>query len=163
MLKRLISFLCTVVFALILLPQNQTINEAIKHIGEPYHYTEAGPHVFDCSGFTFYIFKEVHDIQLQRTAKKQGYDDLYIQVNKIRPGDLLSFNTNHCDSDLSDHMGIAISDTLFIHCSSAAHKVKISSYTEGWYAQKLSWARRVVYKREELQDGECNDQTRFTR
>lgn len=157
MLKRLISFLCTIVFALILLPQNQTINEAIKHVGESYCYTAAGPSIFDCSGFTFYIFKEVHNIQLQRTAQKQGYDDSYIQVNKIRPGDLLSFNTNHGDSDLSDHMGIAISDTLFIHCSSAAHKVKISSYTEGWYAQKLSWARRIVYEREELQNGSHYD------
>lgn len=162
-MKRFLSFLLVACLTLILLPQNQVVNTAVAQLGKPYHYTATGPNSFDCSGFTYYVFLTSNNIKLQRTAQKQGYDDTYIQVKRIRPGDLLSFNTNYKDADLSDHMGIAISDTLFIHCSSAAGQVKISSYKIGWYEDRLSWARRIIYKREESINGTYNVSTGFTR
>ena len=125
------------------------IDEAFSHLGEPYRYGRQGPHSFDCSGFTYYCYLEIEGIKLKRSAKAQGYDDTYEKIEEIEDlkiGDLVFFNTNTRDSDLSDHAGLYIGDGYFIHASSGKnkHKVVISTLLEGFYNEHFSWGRRVV-------------------
>ena len=48
------------------------------------------------------------------------------------------------DSDLSDHVGTYLGSGKFIHASSAAGKVIISTVTSGYYNRVFSWGRRVA-------------------
>ena len=122
------------------------IDEALLHLDKPYIYATAGPKTFDCSGFVYYCYLKVENIQLLRSAKDQGYDDRFDKIEKIEdlmPGDLVFFNTNKKDGDFCDHSGLYIGEGNFIHCSSAKGKVIISTLEEGYYNKVFSWGRRV--------------------
>ena len=123
------------------------VKEANLHIGKPYIYAAEGPNAFDCSGFTYYCVDKIYNIQLLRSAYDQGYDDSYTKIESIEElveGDLVYFNTNLSDGDLSDHAGIYIGNNQFIHASSAKGKVIISDLSEGYYNKRFSWGRRIV-------------------
>jgi cell wall-associated NlpC family hydrolase len=143
------NFLCLLLI-LILQPicfASPLVEEAKLHLNKPYIYAMAGPNSFDCSGFTYYCVDKVYDIQLLRPAYDQGYDDSYFKIENIeelQEGDLVYFNTNHSDKDLSDHAGIYIGDNQFIHASSSKRKVIISDLSEGYYNERFSWGRRIV-------------------
>ena len=82
-----------------------------------------------------------------RSAYDQGYDNTYPKIETIeelQEGDLVYFNTNRSDGDLSDHAGIFIGNNQFIHASSAKGKVIISDLSEGYYNERFSWGRRII-------------------
>ena len=70
-----------------------------------------------------------------RTVYDQGYDNTYFKVEAIKDlqEDLIYFNTNHSDEDLSDHADIFIENNQFIHASSAKGKIVISGPSEEYY------------------------------
>ena len=123
---------------------------AKQFIGVPYVYGGQSPSGFDCSGFSYYVFKNAAGIALKRTAYSQGYDDTYQKItNKadLKVGDLLFFNTVTTDDDLCDHTGIYLGGNQFIHASSGGGKVMISSLgssSSDYYYRTYSWARRIL-------------------
>ena len=119
---------------------------AKQYLGCKYVYARENPPYFDCSGLTQYVYKQF-GYSLKRTAYLQGYDDTWPKIKSIsdlQVGDLIYFNTNETDADLSDHAGIYIGDGNFIHASSSAGKVVISSLNSGYYREHFSWGRRVL-------------------
>ena len=122
------------------------IDLAKDQLGKKYVYGADGPNYFDCSSLTQYCFKKAAGVSLSRTAQKQGYENKYEKISStsdLRRGDLVFFNTNDSDSDLCDHVGIYLGSREFIHASSAAEKVIISSLSSGYYKRTFSWGRRV--------------------
>ena len=135
------------------------IDEAMAHLGKPYRWSASGESAFDCSGFTCYCYEKVYGIELERSAKAQGYDDTYTLIPSLyalKPGDLVYFNTNTHDHDLSDHAGIYIGNGEFIHSSSGKGGVVISSLWEGFYNRQFSWGRRVFFDTEDDIDAAKN-------
>ncbi len=125
----------------------QIITLAYEQLGDPYVYASAGPDAFDCSGLTTYCFKKVTGITLGRSAKAQGYDNSYQKISDIanlQKGDIVCFDTNVSDEDLSDHVGIYIGGGRFIHASSSGGEVMVSSLASGYYRSAFSWGRRVL-------------------
>lgn len=120
---------------------------ATQQLDKPYQYAAAGPNAYDCSGLAVYCYQEIFDITLPRSAKDLGYCDDYERIDKaeeLQLGDIVCFNTNSYDGDLSDHIGIYIGDGKFIHASSARGRVIISTLREGYYQERFSWGRRIV-------------------
>lgn len=127
------------------------IDEALLHLGKSYRYATAGPTTFDCSGFVYYCYDLIEDIQLKRSAKDQGYDDTYKKINDIDEliaGDVVFFNTVKGDGDACDHSGLYLGEGNFIHCSSGRGKVIISTLMEGYYHERFSWGRRILQEAE---------------
>ena len=123
------------------------INLAMAQLGKPYAYATRGPGSFDCSGFTLYCFREVANISLGRSAQSQGYNEKYpkiTSVSELKRGDIVCFDTESGDSDLTDHVGIYLGDGKFIHASSAKGEVVISSLSSGYYRRTFTWARRLI-------------------
>ena len=123
------------------------VDEAMLHLNKPYIYSSIGPNSFDCSGFTYYCVKTIYDIDLLHSAYDQGYDDTFPKIESIEEleeGDLVYFNTNRSDGDLSDHAGIYIGENQFIHASSAKGRIIISDLSEGYYNERFSWGRRII-------------------
>ena len=118
---------------------------AKKYLGCKYIYAHQSPPYFDCSGLTYYCYKQF-GYTLKRTAYAQGYDDTYPKIEKISDlqiGDLIYFNTNETDSDLCDHAAIYVGDGNFIHASSSSGYVLIQSLSTKFYKEHFSWGRRV--------------------
>ena len=128
------------------------IHVAMQQLGKPYIYGSgygSSSSGFDCSGLAYYCFRQI-GVRLENSAYRQGYDDSLPMVDsmrELRRGDLVFFNTNESDDDLSDHTGIYIGNGYFIHASSSAGKVVISQFvssTSNYYVRAFSWGRRVL-------------------
>ena len=123
------------------------ITLATGQLGKPYKWGAEGPNKYDCSGLAVYCYQEVFNITLPRSAKSLGYCEDYERIEDIKDltkGDIVCFNTNKHDSDLSDHIGIYIGHGQFIHASSSKHKVIISPIGAGYYNKVFSWGLRIV-------------------
>lgn len=120
------------------------ISYGLKQLGKPYIYGTSGPNSFDCSGLTTACYRQI-GVSLGRSAYAQGYGKgtKIESVGELKRGDIVCMNTL-TDSDLSDHVGIYLGGGKFVHASSAAGKVIISSITSGYYNRVFSWGRRVV-------------------
>lgn len=152
------AFLSALVAAILLLihpiqtnSQLPIITEAYEHLDKPYVYTAAGPNSFDCSGFTYYLFKTTYDIQLPHSAYLQGYNDVYEKIetiDELLPGDIVCFDSDPRDQDKSDHVGLYLGDGEFIHAAADQKKVVISTLTEGFYNKCFSWGKRIISEEE---------------
>lgn len=94
------------------------IHEAEKHVGKPYVLGGNGPDVFDCSGYTKYVFKHSINFTLERTAESQrlqlireGREIDKNDKSKWNPGDLVFFG-NHGEAE---HVAIYYGDDKYIH------------------------------------------------
>lgn len=122
------------------------IDMAESLMGKPYSSSANPPKSFDCSRFVKYCFSKVN-VSLSGSAKNQGYDSDYDRITStsgLKRGDVVVFNTNSSDSDLSDHTGIYIGSGYFIHASSSAGKVIKSSLSSGYYERTFSWGLRIL-------------------
>ncbi|MGH2700658.1 MAG: C40 family peptidase [Actinomycetota bacterium] len=110
-------------------------NRAKSQMGANYRYGGESPkRGFDCSGFTRWVFKKV--ITLPHNSMRQyrlGGRDAYKRINKrtrLKRGDLVFFKTT---SDKVGHVGVYLSRGRFVHASSSADKVTISSVYDKYY------------------------------
>lgn len=118
---------------------------AQQQLGKKYVFGSSGTSTFDCSGLTMYCFKQI-GINLAHSAYTQGYGNTYEKISSkssLRRGDLVFFNTMS-DSDSCDHVGIYLGKDHFIHASSGAGKVVVSSLGSGYYSRVYSWGRRIL-------------------
>lgn len=114
------------------------ISTAKTLLGSPYVWggnTTAG---FDCSSFTQYVMKQ-QGITLPRTAAEQYETGIGIDKDNLQIGDLVFFTTYKPGPS---HVGLYMGNNQFIHDSSAAKQVTISSLTETYYMDHYIGARR---------------------
>ena len=122
---------------------NQLIAYSKNYIGCPYVWAGAGPSVFDCSGYTMYIFRHFgysfgHGCSVQSNAL-----GAQLSMSELLPGDLVFFDTNGGHNSL-EHVGIYIGNGQFIHASSGGGRVMINSLTSGYYCGNFMWGKRVI-------------------
>lgn len=120
---------------------NRIIASAYSKMGSTYVYGASGDGGYDCSGFVYAIYKNEMGISLPRSSSEQACVGRQIDKYDLREGDLVFFNTT--GSGVS-HVGIYIGGGEFIHASSGAGKVVISSLSEDYYAERYLSASRVL-------------------
>jgi len=121
------------------------VNFAKQQLNKPYKYGENGPDAFDCSGFTYYVYKNF-GINLPRTSSEQATKGTYVSKENLDIGDLVFFDTSGTNDHRINHVGIYIGNGDFIHASSGKNskKVVISNIDEGYYKERYVTARRVL-------------------
>ncbi len=124
------------------------LEEARKHLGKKYVWGANGPKTFDCSGFTCYVCNK-NGVCLPRTSVQQAEIGKKLSKNELKTGDLIFFDTSKERKGIVNHVGIYIGNNKFIHASSGAHKVTISSLNQAFYKQRFLWGQRVT-KQEKL-------------
>lgn len=117
------------------------IDLAKQYLGCRYVYGASGPNVFDCSGFTKYIFSQL-GYSLNRSAANQLSNGTSVSRSNLQPGDLVFFK--YQTTKAASHVGIYIGDGQFIHASSTAGKVCISDMSSGHYYNVFVSGRRIV-------------------
>lgn len=120
--------------------------EAKRYIGTPYVLGGKGPKVFDCSGFTSYIYKQF-GFNITPGSRNQYKLGTPVSRNNLRKGDLVFFTSRSSGSNVG-HVGIVWSAEpngafKFIHASTSG--VKISD-CEGYYARRYVGAKRIITK-----------------
>lgn len=119
-------------------------NIAKTKLGRRYVWGAVGPSVFDCSGFTSYVYKKT-GLNIPRTSRNQSKYGKSIKRKELKQGDLIFFDTSRPSKGIVNHVGIYIGNNKFIHASSAQKKVVITSLSKPFYSKRYKGARRVTY------------------
>ena len=113
-------------------------------LGKPYVWGAQGPNSFDCSGFTYYVFKNKAGIVLPRTSSAQSKYGTSVSWSNLRAGDLMFFDTNGANNGQVSHVGLYIGNGQMIHASSSQRKIVITSVNTSYYKNAFVNARRVL-------------------
>ena len=102
-------------------------------LGKPYVWGAQGPNSFDCSGFTYYVFKNKAGIVLPRTSSAQSKYGTSVSWSNLKAGDLMFFDTNGANNGQVSHVGLYIGNGQMIHASSSQRKIVITSVNTSYY------------------------------
>lgn len=123
------------------------LDEGRTHIGKRYVHGAKGPHAFDCSGFTSYVYRQF-GYNLSPASRAQYTQGTPVDRKDLRKGDLVFFTSRSSGKNVG-HVGIVVSADnetgkfKFIHAS--IRGVKISDF-EGYYVPRYIGAKRIIEK-----------------
>ena len=92
----------------------------------------------DCSGMVSYIYNKAAGVKLSGSAADIARKGRQIDRNRLRPGDLVFFNTSNAPFS---HVGLYIGDGRFVHAPSGSGRVRIDQLNARYYAQRYEAAR----------------------
>ena len=112
---------------------DKVLNFASQQLGKPYVWGAQGPNSFDCSGLTYYVYKNAAGITLPRTSVEQSKYGTTVSKSNLKAGDLIFFDTSGPNDGGVSHVGIYVGNGQMIHASSSQKKiVKVSVETSYW-------------------------------
>jgi len=114
----------------------QIIDFAKTFLGTPYRSAGSSPKGFDCSGFTYYVYKQF-GIELPRVAQDQYYFGKTVSANEAKAGDLVAF----AYKGYIHHVGIYMGNGEFIHSSSTEGIVITKTSDAYWGPRVLGYCR----------------------
>ena len=117
------------------------LNLAYSKIGSPYVWGAEGPNSFDCSGFTYYVFRNAAGVSLPRTSSAQSGYGKTVSKSNLQPGDLVFFNTS---GKGVSHVGIYVGGGNMIHSPSSGKTVSVTSINSSYYSSRFVTAKRVL-------------------
>lgn len=120
------------------------LSVANAQLGKRYVWSEEGPNTFDCSGLVYYCLRACGVKTSRYSASGFSNVNSWTRISNIgdlTAGDLLFFR-NDSSSRIS-HTGIYIGGNQFIHASSSAGKVIVSSITTSYWTRNFMLGRRV--------------------
>ena len=117
---------------------SQILAEAQKYLGCPYRAGGASPSGFDCSGFVYYVLKQV-GLSPYRTPSDQYKMGTKVEKSALQVGDLVFFGSGSIT-----HAGIYAGGGQFIHAPNSRSNVSYSDLTSGYWAQNYYGACRVA-------------------
>ncbi|MCI6738418.1 MAG: SH3 domain-containing protein [Intestinibacter sp.] len=121
---------------------DKIISIAKSKLGCTYVRGSEGPNTFDCTGLTYYLYKQV-GITIPRGTADQKNVGSYVSKSDLQPGDLVFLDTKGNDG-IIDHASIYIGNNTIIHANSVAGKVCTSDLTTNYYKNAYVSARRVL-------------------
>lgn len=114
------------------------VEKAKQYLGSKYVYGGTTPSGFDCSGFTYYIYKQF-GITLNRTAAAQYSNGVSVSRDNLQLGDLIMFGKSGIN-----HVGIYMGGGTIIHAANPSRGVTTDTINSGYYNTNYVGARRVL-------------------
>lgn len=96
---------------------------------------------FDCSGFVGYLFREVLNVRLPRSADEIWRHGAEVVRDALEPGDLVFFNTLRRPFS---HVGVYVGEDRFIHAPASGGAVRTESMNERYWTSRWNGARRIA-------------------
>lgn len=116
---------------------------AAQFLGTPYKYGGSSPSGFDCSGFTYYVYKNVVQ-EIPRTASDQAAATATLTMDELLPGDLVFFRNSGSGSNVG-HAGIYVGNGQFIHSPNSGDVISYDSLWSGSYNRNFISGGRVIF------------------
>jgi cell wall-associated NlpC family hydrolase len=120
---------------------SDAVEYAASLIGKPYVWGAEGPHSFDCSGLTQYVYQKF-GVDLPRRAINQSKVGDAVG-RRWQRGDLLFFSTDPDDS-LVTHVGIYEGNGVMIDASKRHGRVRRDDVREDYWVDRFLFGRRVA-------------------
>ena len=119
--------------------REQILAVARKQLGDPYRAGGAGPHSFDCGGFTQFVFKRALGMDIARPSWGQ-----YEQVERVKtkdalPGDLVFFFEGG-----AHHVGIYLGNGTMIDAPQPGMSVSVNPISGSWWGRSFTGIGRIL-------------------
>lgn len=118
---------------------SQIVAEARRYIGCPYRSGGASPSGFDCSGYVYYVLRQL-GLSPARTPEGQYRQGTPVARSNLQPGDLVFFGS----ASGITHAGIYAGNGQFLHAPNSRSTVSYSSLTSGYWADTYYGAVRIA-------------------
>ncbi len=122
--------------------RQQVLAFAASYLGTPYQYGGASPDGFDCSGFTYFVYKNVVQ-EIPRTASDQRAAAPELTMDELLPGDLVFFRNSGSGSGVG-HAGIYVGEGQFIHSPNKGDYVSYDTLWSGSYHNNFICGGRFI-------------------
>lgn len=136
---------CAISVCFVLLTSDASASDPVELaaslIGRPYVWGGDGPHTFDCSGLTQYVYGEI-GIELPRRAISQSRAGDPVG-RRLQRGDLLFFSSDLRRS-LVTHVGIYEGGGIMIDASKRHGRVRRDDLNEDYWIERFMFARRIA-------------------
>ena len=123
---------------------NAVLNLAAKQLGKPYVWGAQGPSSFDCSGLTYYVYKNAAGVTLPRVSSDQSRYGTTVSKSNLKAGDLIFFDTSGPNNGAVSHVGIYVGNGEMIHASSSKEKIVQVSIENSYWNNAYVRAKRVL-------------------
>ena len=125
---------------------NDLLSEARSHMGKRYSRGSKGPHAFDCSGFSSYVYRQF-GYSLSPSSRDQYTQGEKVERKDLRKGDLVFFKGRSIKGGVG-HVGIVVEadekgNFSFIHAATSKG-ITISNCNEPYYAARFIGGKRVI-------------------
>ncbi|MEG2421631.1 MAG: SH3 domain-containing C40 family peptidase [Oscillospiraceae bacterium] len=123
----------------------QAVSIAKQQLGKPYVSGAKGPNAFDCSGFVYYVYKQLgYQLNGGSSTQFRNYGTPVNSISDLQPGDLFFIcNPRYSGGNITSHVGIYIGGGQFIHASTSSN-VTIDSIYANSYANYFVGGRRIA-------------------
>jgi LysM repeat protein len=108
------------------------------------HNYNSSTYHFDCSGFVYYVFKQVGIDLKSKDDDIQAKLGIEIAKANLQPGDIVYFNSNTSNPKDVTHVAIYIGNGQIIHSLNSAKDGQISNLNTSYYTSHYKGARRVI-------------------
>lgn len=119
--------------------RTRIVDVARDQIGDTYRPGHSGPHAFDCSGLTRYVYKKATGKDLPHSSRAQYTKVKRIKKSQAKPGDLVFFFENG-----EHHVGIYIGRNKMIDAPGVGEKVRVSPITGSWWGRSYTGMGRIL-------------------
>jgi cell wall-associated NlpC family hydrolase len=119
--------------------RSRIVEIARKQIGDAYVPGASGPHGFDCSGLTRFVYQQAADISLPHYSRAQYGKVKPVSRANAQPGDLVFFFERG-----AHHVGIYIGNGKMIDAPGRGDKVRVSPTTGSWWGRTFTGMGQVL-------------------
>ena len=119
--------------------REQILAVARKQLGDPYRAGGAGPHSFDCGGFTQFVFKRALGMDIARTSRGQYQQVQRIKTKDALPGDLVFFFEGG-----AHHVGIYLGNGTMIDAPRPGKRISVNPISGSWWGRSFTGIGRIL-------------------
>ncbi len=119
--------------------RSRIVEVARNQIGDAYIPGASGPHGFDCSGLTRFVYDIAADISLPHYSRAQYGKVKPVSRADAQPGDLVFFFENG-----AHHVGIYIGGGKMIDAPGRGDKVRVSPTTGSWWGRTFTGMGKIL-------------------
>ncbi len=119
--------------------REQILTVARKQLGDPYRAGGAGPHSFDCGGFTQFVFKRALGMDIARTSRGQYQQVQRIKTKDALPGDLVFFFEGG-----AHHVGIYLGNGTMIDAPRPGKRISVNPISGSWWGRSFTGIGRIL-------------------
>lgn len=121
---------------------NAVLIRALGLVGTPYRYGGSRPEDgFDCSGLVNYVYREILDLRLPRSARElAGWSGPKVEPERLAAADLVFF----AHGNGVDHVGIYVGQGRFVHAPSSGGAVRMDHLDGAYWRARYAGSKRVL-------------------